>query len=134
MVTNEHKKANKGVFLLACSDLELSATTIVAYYRLRFAIEFLFRDAKQHLGLTHCQSTREKQLSFHFQAVMMTLNLCLLENHLQGKTVCSPQDIKTDHFNTNWLQTIIANLELNAELIEMHPNYPKLLRMGRMAA
>ncbi len=134
MVTTQTKKGRKGYFLLGCSDLELCADTILAYYRLRFAIEFLFRDAKQHLGLNHCQSTKEKRLAFHFQAVMMTLNLCLLENCLQGKTVFSLQDIKIDYFNAHWLQTIISNLDLNAELIEMHPNYPKLLRMGKLAA
>ncbi len=134
MVTTQTKKGRKGFFLLGCSDLTLPADTILAYYRLRFAIEFLFRDAKQHLGLTHCQSTKEKCLAFHFQAVMMTLNLCLLENRLQGKATFSLQDIKTDYFNAHWLQTIITNLDLNAESIEMHPNYPKLLRMGKMAA
>lgn len=132
--SKDERKGRTGTFLLACSDLELSTEKILAYYRLRFAIEFLFSDAKQHLGLNHCQSIKEKRLDFHFQAVMMTLNLCLLENHLQGKKVFSLQDIKTDYFNANWLQTIISNLDLNAELIEMHPNYPKLLRMGRLAA
>lgn len=134
MVTTQTKKGRKGYFLLGCSDLQLSADTILAYYRLRFAIEFLFRDAKQHLGLNHCQSTKEKRLAFHFQAIMMTLNLCLLENRLLGKTIFSLQDIKTDYFNAQWLQTIFSNLDLNAESIEMHPNYPKLLRMGKMAA
>ena len=75
MITTQNKKGQRSHFLLGCSDLECPATTILSYYRLRFAIEFLFRDAKQHLGLTHCQSTQEKRLAFHFQAVMMTLNL-----------------------------------------------------------
>ena len=64
---------------------------------------------------------------------MMTLNLYLLENHWLGKTAFSLQDIKTDYFNAQWLQAIISNLDLNAESIKMHPNYPKLLRMGKMA-
>lgn len=134
MITTQNKKGQRSHFLLGCSDLELSATTILSYYRLRFAIEFLFRDAKQHLGLTHCQSTKEKRLSFHFQAVMMTLNLALIENHLQGRKGFSLQDIKTDYFNDHWLETIITNLDLNAESIKMHPNYPKLLRLGKLAA
>lgn len=134
MVSRQTKKGQTGFFLLGCSDLELSATTILAYYRLRFNIEFLFRDAKQHLGLNHCQSTQEKRLAFHFQAVMMTLNLCLVENYLRGRTSFSLQDIKTDHFNAHWLQIIISNLNLDAESIKMHPNYPKLLQWGKMAA
>ncbi|MEM9830848.1 MAG: transposase [Bacteroidota bacterium] len=134
MITRQSNKEQNSFFLLGCSDLELSATTILAYYRLRFNIEFLFRDAKQHLGLNHCQSTQEKRLAFHFQAVMMTLNLCLVENHLRGRANFSLQDIKTDHFNAHWLQIIISNLNLDAESIKMHPNYPKLLQWGKMAA
>ncbi len=134
LVTTQNSKGRNGFFLLGCSDLELSADTILTYYRLRFAIEFLFRDAKQHLGLNHCQSTKEKRLAFHFQAVMMSLNLCLLENRLQDNASFSLQDIKTEYFNAQWIQTIITNLDLNAESIEMHPNYPKLLRMGKIAA
>lgn len=42
----------------------------------------------------------------------MSLNLCLLENHLQGKTTFTLQNIKTDYFNLQWMQTIIANLGL----------------------
>lgn len=134
MVITERKNKQQGIFLLGCSDTDLSTETILAYYRLRFAIEFLFRDAKQHLGLTHCQSIREKRLAFHFQAVMLTLNLCLVENFLKGKKGFSLQDIKTDCFNEQWLQTIIKNLDLNPETVKMHPNYPALLRMGRLAA
>jgi putative transposase len=38
------------VFLFS-SDLELESEKIIDYYRLRFQIEFNFRDAKQFLGL-----------------------------------------------------------------------------------
>jgi len=54
----------------------------------------------------------------------MTLNLCLLENSLLGKTSFSLQDIKTDYFNAQWMKTIISNVDLDAKVIEMHPNYP----------
>ncbi len=37
--------------LLFSTDLELSCEKIVDYYRLRFQIEFNFRDAKQYFGL-----------------------------------------------------------------------------------
>ncbi len=88
---------------------------------------------KEVLGLI--KLTLRKIAVHPFQAIMMTLNLYLylLENHWLGKTAFSLQDIKTDYFNAQWLQAIISNLDLNAESIKMHPNYPKLLRMGKMA-
>ncbi|SEO17246.1 hypothetical protein SAMN05216436_1421, partial [bacterium A37T11] len=36
--------------LLMCTDTGLSPQKILDYYRLRFQIEFLFRDAKQYAG------------------------------------------------------------------------------------
>ncbi len=51
----ENKKTKKyGV--LASTDTALKAEDIVQYYRLRFQIEFLIRDAKQHTGLEDCQA------------------------------------------------------------------------------
>jgi len=39
--------------VLFSTDLMQDARQIVAYYQLRFKIEFIFRDAKQFTGLTH---------------------------------------------------------------------------------
>jgi putative transposase len=36
--------------ILFSRDLELTAEKMIQYYRLRFQIEFTFRDAKQHWG------------------------------------------------------------------------------------
>ena len=66
--------------LLFSTDLTLDAKTIVRYYKARFQIEFLFRDAKQFLGLNHCQARCSKSLHFHFNASMAALNLLKLED------------------------------------------------------
>jgi IS4 transposase len=47
----------------------------VSYYRSRFQIEFLYRDAKQHCGLTDCQARSKNKLDFHFNAALTTVNL-----------------------------------------------------------
>jgi len=120
--------------VFACSDIDIPAHKLIEYYRLRFQIEFLFRDAKQHLGLEHCQSRQQKRLDFHFNAVMMTLNLAIMESSLQGKEQFSMQDLKTEYFNRQWLDMIITNLDLDADKIKNHPNFPKLLQLGKLAA
>src|SRR6266571_2699090 len=48
--TNLHTQARAHVLLFS-SDLELAYAQLVDYYRLRFQIEFNFRDAKQYWGL-----------------------------------------------------------------------------------
>jgi IS4 transposase len=49
--TKHHRKA-----VLFSTDLNLDARTVYRYYKARFQIAFLFRDAKQFTGLTDCQA------------------------------------------------------------------------------
>ena len=43
---------------------KLRPAEILTFYQLRFQIEFLFRDAKQFTGLTHCQARDEAKFPF----------------------------------------------------------------------
>lgn len=70
--------------LLFSTDLELAAKEIYRFYKARFQIEFLFRDAKQFTGLNDCQARGRQALNFHFNAAMTALNLIKLQDRLQG--------------------------------------------------
>ena len=48
--------------VLFSTDCTLSALTIYRYYKARFQVEFLFRDAKQFTGLTDCQARAQAKL------------------------------------------------------------------------
>ena len=61
------------------TDIKMCAQKIVRYYRSRFQIEFLYRDAKQYSGLTHCQARSENKLNFHFNAALTAVNLAKVE-------------------------------------------------------
>ncbi len=52
--------------LFASTDTSISGIDLWYYYHLRFQIEFLYRDAKQLLGLKHCQSRQDNRLNFQF--------------------------------------------------------------------
>ena len=54
--------------VLFSTDVDLDALTLYRYYKARFQIEFLFRDAKQFTGLTDCQARSQAKLDFHFNA------------------------------------------------------------------
>lgn len=58
--------------LLYSSDTKLAPTRLVRPCRARFQIEFVFRDAKQHLGLHDCQARAQTKLHFHFNLVFAT--------------------------------------------------------------
>ncbi len=52
--TKEKKKPRSGV--LFSTDTELCAADIFRFYKARFAIEFIFRDAKGFAGFSDCQA------------------------------------------------------------------------------
>ena len=53
----QHKQT-KWYEMLVCTDTSISAELIVRYYRLRFQIEFLLRDARQYCALEQCQARK----------------------------------------------------------------------------
>ena len=70
------RKLNKPSYIvLFSSDLNQTADDLYRLYRLRFQIEFIFRDAKQFTGLSDCQARDAKKLDFHFNASLSALNL-----------------------------------------------------------
>ncbi len=65
--------------VLASTDAGQSAREVVRFYRLRFQIELIFRDAKQFAGLTHCQARSQEKLDFHFNMSLAAVNVARLE-------------------------------------------------------
>jgi hypothetical protein len=118
--------------VVSLGKFDVLVENIAQYYCLRFQIEFVFRDMKQHLGLTESQTRKEKRIDFHFNSVAMAYNLAKVENKLAGNRIFSLYDIKADYINQNYLETIITNLDLDANAIKMHPNYQKILKLGKI--
>ena len=106
-------KTNKYV-LLACTDLNLCARTIVKYYQLRFKIEFLFRDAKQFTGLTHCQARDEQSLDFHFNMSLAAINLMQLHMILDSTTT-SMNSFVRKAYNSKLLDWLFSQLSSEAK-------------------
>ena len=126
----------KALFGLSCCFRKFGRPQVAPYIYLHpnFYSNYLFRDAKQHLGLADCQSTKQECLGFHFNAVMMTLNLARQESYAKANKVFSLQDIKTRSFNEKCLENIINNLDLDLNTIKLHPNYHKIIRKGLVAS
>ena len=51
--------------ILASTNTGQNPEEVVRYYRLRYQIELVIRDAKQHTGLAHCQARSQEKLDFH---------------------------------------------------------------------
>jgi len=124
--------------ILFSTDTELDAKTLVRYYKARFQIEFIFRDAKQFTGLCDCQARSQKRLDFHFNAALTTLNLAKLE-HLKAQSDTLPMtfsmaSVKVCYFNTFFLQKIFSMLDIDPNVIKKSPHYQKLRDYGQIAA
>jgi hypothetical protein len=129
------------VALLFSTDTNIAPIRLYEYYKSRFQIEFIFRDAKQFTGLCDCQSRQQQSLDFHFNASLAALNLAKLE---QQKTQSDtgedsqPQSFSMATYkrlalNGHLLERFISMLELDPTLIKAHPNYDSLLHYGSLA-
>jgi len=120
------------------TDLDLSAQKIYQYYKARFQIEFLFRDAKQHTGLTHCQARSENKIHFHTNMALTTVGVAKIAHYFKKnqsqKTTFSIADVKTQYFNELMLNLFFSNLQINPKLIKNKDAIHKLMNFGRIAA
>ena len=115
--------------LLACTDIHLPARLIVRYYQLRFKIEFLFRDAKQFCGLTHCQARNKEALDFHFNMSLAAVNLLQLQMKLDP-TIDSMNSYVRKAYNTRLVSWLFSQLSSEAEFDINHPKVQKALSLG----
>ena len=113
--TDKKRQARKVFF---STDTSMSARDIFDIYRTRFQLEFIFRDAKQFTGLTHCQARNKEALSFAFNASLTSVNVARAFARQQGMDL-SVGSAKTLLHNAAMVDRFIAmsgkspNLRLN---------------------
>jgi Transposase DDE domain len=137
VLQDTRKPEKTGTIVLFSTDLTQSAQQIHRCYKLRFQIEFLFRDAKQFTGLGDCQARDVKKLDFHFNASFTALNLAKLEvqQPLDNQPfVFSMATVKRRALNDHLLDTFISKLGLSPTELKAHPNYQDLRSYGVIAA
>lgn len=126
--TKHNRKA-----VLFSTDLHLDALTIYRYYKARFQIEFLFRDAKQFAGLTDCQARSQAKLNFHFHASLSAVTLAKLEarQHNGGAASgFSMASLKRRAFNQHLIERISQYLAKGHSLEKSSPDYEELCNYG----
>jgi len=120
------------------TDLELEGQLIFKYYKARFQIEFLFRDAKQHVGLTHCQARSENKIHFHVNTALTAVGVAKVAHHLkdneEASNSFSMSDIKTSYFNELMLNLFFSNFQIDPNLEKNKTFVDKLLNFGKIAA
>ena len=120
------------------TDLNLSPEKILQYYRQRFQIEFLFRDAKNFAGLEDCQARSETKLHFHVNASLTTVSLAKALHSLnipkEERDSFSMTDVKILYFNQFITDFIFSKLALDLSCEKYRCLYEECLNIGRLAA
>lgn len=127
-----------GYAIYFSDDLQMDGTQLYTYYKSRFQVEFLYRDAKQYTGLEHHQSRSEQKLDFHFNASLTAVSLAKVAHYLsqpiKERGSFSMADIKTEHFNRLMLDSFICIFGIDPNEAKKHPGYQKLVTLGKIAA
>lgn len=120
------------------TDTDLCPKLILKYYRLRFQIEFLFRDAKQYAGLEHCQARSKDKLEFHFNMSLCSIAIAKaaywLKNKPESPGPFSMRNIKVAHYNKFLTDRIFANLGLDLSCNKIRRLYNKCQNTANLAA
>lgn len=124
--------------ILFSTDLNLSPEKILQYYRQRYQIEFLFRDAKNFAGLEDCQARSENKIHFHVNASLSTVSLAKALHYLNiplgERDSFSMTDVKVQYFNQFITDFIFSKLALDMSCEKYKCLYVECLNIGRLAA
>ena len=136
VVAVRYLRKNKiGTALLFSTDLHLAPFKIFSYYKARFQIEFVFRDAKQHVGLGDCQSRNRESLHFHFNASFAALNLVKIQDQLdqaenEKNKPFSMLSYKIRYYNESLIDRFFSKLAPSLTLIKSTPVFREVLNYG----
>jgi hypothetical protein len=133
------KKKNKTSHKIYFStDLTLEWHQILNYYKLRFQIEFLYRDGKQHTGLNDCQARSENKLQFHHNTALTTVNLAKVTHWLKTpkdkRGSFSMADIKTMYHNELMVKKFFDVFEINPNTSKNKAKMIQIIKYGTIAA
>ena len=117
--------------ILFSTDLELEWDKIIDYYRLRFQIEFNFRDAKQHWGLEDFMVIKEQSVfnAANLSMWMINVSQAILAATSSEKSIL---DLKARHHGIRYAQELFKILPENTKPINIVQLFEKIPVLGRI--
>ncbi len=121
-----------GHVVLFSTDLSLSWECLLDYYRLRFQIEFTFRDAKQHFGLEDFMGVRETSVSNGIGLSFFLVNLTtyLLGDFRRAAPGAGIADLKSFYRGRHYLEMLLKMLPDRPEGITCERLMEQVSRLG----
>lgn len=129
--TNLKTQARAHVILVT-SDLELPHAKVIDYYRLRFQIEFNFRDAKQYWGLEDFMNVRETAVTNAANLSLFMVNAAqlLLRDFRKIQPSFGVLDLKAHYRGHKYVTETIKLLPEKPEPILLTKIFAKVVRIG----
>jgi putative transposase len=112
--------------VLFSSDLELGYEQMIDYYRLRFQLEFNFRDAKQYWGLEDFMSVKERPVYNSANLAMFMVNL--------SHALIRPMREEWPAFSVNDLKAWFRGRKYATELLKFLPESLGSIFIDQMVA
>jgi putative transposase len=113
VIVKTHLTSGKhGHVVLFSTDCALSAEKLIHYYRLRFQIEFNFRDAKQHWGLEDFMNVTQRGVTnaANLAFLMVTLSHIMIQPYRDQQPDFSVLDLKAHYRARRYLTETIKLL------------------------
>jgi putative transposase len=131
--TNLKTHARSHVILFS-SELKLSSEKIIDYYKLRFQIEFNFRDAKQFWGLEDFMNLSQTAVTNAANLAFFMVNLShhLLSDFRQHNPDSGIIDLKAHYRGFRYVREILKMLPEMPEPILLTQIFAKLTSLGRI--
>ena len=123
--TNLHTKKTAQVVLFS-SDVSLGYAQVIDYYRLRFQLEFNFRDAKQYWGLEDFMSVKERPVYNSANLAMFMVNV--------SHALMRPMRAQWPAFSVNDLKAWFRGQKYVVETLQLLPELPDSLFIDQIVA
>jgi len=116
--------------ILFSTDLELKWEEMIDYYRLRFQIEFNFRDAKQHWGLEDFMVIKKQSV---FNAANLSMWMVNVSQAILAKSnEESIHDLKAQYHGLRYARELLKILPQNTKQINITQLFERIPVLGRI--
>ena len=133
IIVKTHLKTGARAHVVLCSsDLDLTYEHLVDYYRLRFQIEFNFRDAKQHWGLDDFMNVKEMPVTNAANLSLFMVNVAhrLLVDFRQRRPRAGVLDLKSFFCGRRYVNATLELLPEKPDPISLDHIYDQISALG----
>jgi len=134
IVKTNVKTGNWAHVVLFSSDLNLTWDKVIEYYRLRFQIEFNFRDAKQYWGLEDFMNVKETPVNnaINLSLFMVNVSQLLLRNLRHEDSNVNVLDLKALYRGHKYVVETIKLLPQKPDPILLSAIFQQISGLGRI--